>query len=253
MGTPYFIIERGVYDHLNALKSDSVANAQSTLISGSALVADTQILNPMYPQLRVWRQILLFERIIGKAICNTEGHARRKDFVSVQKLNHLDALPSAVGGFGSVWDTEGGSPTLKYLLPRTPEIVIELRDTANQIPVQNGTFAEEFAFGYDGARFYHTLSRQVSAEVFTFASMPDTFAGIATLFNPATSPVPSSFLPDEFTAALEYGAAGICAMKVGTFPEESNSLLQLAQMLMQELGVTFKIPLDFAATASPVQ
>jgi hypothetical protein len=252
MGFKYFLAERGVYDHLNALLSDSVTDAQTSL-TATSLTLDTIVMNPMYSPYGVRKQLLNFERIIGRAICATEGHPRRKDFLSVQKLAHLDALPSSVGGIGSVWDTEGGSATGKYLTPRTPEVVRELRDTANQIAVKDGEFTENFAFGFDGSRFFHTLTRQVSVEVYTLTAMPSTFAGIQALFDAAAVTPSESFLPDEFQGALEYGTAGICAMKVGTFPEEASGFLQLARTLLEELGVTFKIPQDFAATASPAQ
>lgn len=231
---------------LNALKSDDVATAQASLTIAT-LVADTHLINPMYPLFGIHKQCLNVERIIGKAICNTEGHPRRVDFVSVQNLSHLDPLPSTVGGLGAVWDNSTG----KYLSARPPEVIRGIRDTAAVIPVQAATYPEEFYFGYDGSRFFSSLTRSVKVETYTFAAMPTSLAGVDALFS-STAPQ-NSFLPDEFQGALEYGTAGVCAAKVSTFPEEAGAYLDMFTQLLAAQGVSFKMPADFASAGSPTQ
>lgn len=237
----YFIVERGVYGLLNAFKSSSVADAESNY-RAAPLVADFNIVNAMWPPVLVRNVLLQLERLICTGICRTEGHARRSSFRQIVDVGHNGALPSSVGGIGSVYI----AATNTYLTRREPDVVNRLRD-ANRMIAAAPTYAPDAYWAFDGGTFFCTLPDPVKVEIF-FPQFPiidafsdyDGFFGIGTGF--------PALVPEEFELAWAVGAAGVLASKVGTFPEEAASYLAVFQSLMEQQGVKLKIPLDFNAT-----
>lgn len=239
MAIYYFTAERGTYGLLTAFKSDSVTDAE-TNYRVAALVSDTSIINAMYPPTLVRKTLLDLERLICSAICRTEGHSRRVNFRQEVDKTHGETLPSSVGGIGAVRDADGN-----YLTRREPDIVRELRgdNRINALP----TFSGPDYWAWDGGVFFCTLNGAAAKiEVFT-PNFPviDTFADYDAPFV-TVAPV-AALVPDEFELAWAIGSAGILASKVGTFPEEASSYLELFQGLMSQQGVKLKIPLDYNA------
>ncbi|HMY71192.1 MAG TPA: hypothetical protein PLQ88_05125, partial [Blastocatellia bacterium] len=149
MAIYYFTAERGTYGLLTALKSDSVTDAETNYRAAS-LVADTNVVNAMYPLTLVRKTLLDVERMICSAICRTEGHSRRVNFRQEVDKSHGDALPSSVGGIGAVRDADGN-----YLARREPETVRELRGDNRIKPLPAFTAPNYWA--WDGGVFSCTL------------------------------------------------------------------------------------------------
>lgn len=239
MSIYYFTVERGVYAFLTSFKSDSVADAE-THFRATTLVNDTDIVNAMYPPTLVHKVILDLERVICLAICQTEGHPRRVNFRVETDKTHLDALPSSVGGIGSVFTTGG-----EYLLRREPDVVMQLRN-ADGIIESLPTYTKRNYWAFDGGKFYCTVAGAVKMETFDPQFAPvDAFTDYDLPFVIALAAVAK--LPEEFELAWVVGAAGILAAKVGTFPEEAANYQQMFQQLMEQHGVKLKLPLDFNA------
>jgi hypothetical protein len=239
MSIYYFTAERGTFGLLTTFKSDSVADAETNYRAAS-LVSDTNIVNAMYPPTLVRKTLLDLERLICTAICRTEGHARRVNFRQEVDKSHGDSLPSSIGGIGAVRDVDGN-----YLTRRDPDNIRELRgnNRIKSLP----SFTAPGYWAWDGSVFFCTME-DVAAKVEIFLpAFPviDAFADYDAPFV-TVSPV-AALVPDEFELAWAIGAAGLLASKVGTFPEESSSYLELFQGLMAQQGVKLKIALDYNA------
>lgn len=246
----YFTVERGTYALLNDMRADSVADAETSYRIGT-LVADTHLQNAMWAPTLVRATILNLERIIASAICRTEGHARRVDFLKViPSLKHGDVLPSSVGGIGSVY-TESGDGTKDYINRRDPNVIQKLRVPNRIIPAVSFTPPTDY-WGWDGARFFCTVTDPtltVKMEVFDpdYTAI-DAFTDYDAPFA-VTAPDPdvrTSKLAQEFELAWACGAAGVLASKVGTFPNEASGYMEMFQSLMAQQGIKIKVPLDFA-------
>lgn len=242
---PYFIIERGVWAMLNALKSDNVADAE-TSYRVAALVSDTHLVNPLFNPTAVRNIILNVERVIAKTICSIEGHPRRVDFRKEVTLTHWGNLPSSIGGIGLVYDNDDKI----YYDNRPFEVVMRLRQSDSIIKVCQSAPPTYHYWGWDGAKFVSTTDDDLTAEVFDPQTPAiDAFTDYDALFS-SSVPV-NAKLPDEFQQAWELGAAGVAASKIGTYPNESSSYLQQFQGLLEQEGVKIKLPLDFESTESP--
>lgn len=239
MSIYYFTVERGVYGFLTSFKSDNVADAELHFRS-TILINDSDIVNAMYPPTLVHKVILDLERVMCLAICQTEGHPRRVNFRVETDKTHLDALPSSVGGIGSVYTADG-----KYLLRREPDIVMQLRNP-NGVLVSLPTYEKEEFWAWDGGKFYCTVAGSVKVETFDPQFAP--ISAFSNYDSPFVIPLGiTAKLPEEFELAWVVGAAGILAAKVGTFPEEASNYQQMFQQLMAQLGVKMKLPLDYNA------
>ena len=106
---PYVLVEREVYGLLNALHSDDAADAQAKIAFAGQLDG-TQVDDAAYPMFLVRRVILTVQNLIGTAIINTVGHARRVDFAVTGPLVWRGGFNAArLDSTNNLWlDTECG-------------------------------------------------------------------------------------------------------------------------------------------------
>lgn len=244
----YFFAERMTYGLLNSYKADSTTDVDTIYQAATLPMATTAtrqgIMNAMYPPSFIHGLILYVETIICRAIANTEGHPRRRDYLSgsISQLSNLDPLPSTLGAIGAVWDPATGN----YLTQKEPDVIRELR-SGNLIGVTAAQPSKDFYFGFDGSRFFSTLAGVANVELYVLTAAPATFALIEALFSTST-PV-AMRVAEEFVFPVCLGAAGIAASKVGTFEREAASMLEMFAALMAQNGLTTKIPADFVPGA----
>jgi len=244
----YNVVLRGVYRKLNALKSDTVTLAETSLKS-SSLTPDATVINPLFPPVGVQHTILLCEKAIARTICQTEGHPQRARFSKLVTLQHGGNVPASVGGIGAVYKVVSGSK--KYLFNRTLDVVEKLRTPADFV-MACATVPTDYFWGWDGSLFFATVDGDIIVEVYDPQFEALTAFNYDTIFAEGgpTSPI-SAKLPDEFQPAWEFLAAGLEASLIGTFPNESSTYLQTAAAMLEDQHINAKMVLDYASSKSP--
>lgn len=240
----YYQVERGVYGLINALKSDTVATAE-TNFRAAVMTPDTIVKNPMFPPTFARVEIVNMERVIADMICSTDGHPRRVDFLKNVTKTHGSPLPSSVGGIGAVYQDTG--PERLYYTNRPVDVVEAVR-ASEQISVGAASPRAERLWAWDGSMMWISTGETVTVETYEYEAAITAYATLDSLFTLA--PPSYAKLPIEFQAAWECGAAAVLAAKVGTFPREASDYWQKFTSLMQMQGVSVSLDLDYAAKES---
>jgi hypothetical protein len=234
MSTPWPWIEAEALQRLNALKTDSSADAVISyeLVPKTTAVVDDAAFN--LTSVRVACVDTVMEII--KLVCLTEGYPRRLLYRLTALVAHGGNLPSSMGPYGAIIDPLTGST----LEDRSATEIAEMRANVNN--AFGDPPPEFFHKAIDGQRLYHTLAGNALVEYFNFDRPATTYAALAALFGSMANFAP---IDDEFGVVAADGSAGRAAGKAGSLISEAANFMQLYYKGLEDLGLNVEMLPDY--------